>query len=637
MCTTRSSGAPWWNRSFPSQTGRFHVELVARPSANNLDAVVGLSRGAASQWAQLAAIVRFNSAGFVDVRAGNTYRADVAYSYSANVTYFMRLDVDVTAHTYSVWLKTSAAGPYEPIARGYPFRTEQALVPSLDNTAAYLDPSRPGSLSLCDISVVQDDVASGGCMIATAGDGFANAQLAGTTGAMIMHFTAQPSTANMDAVVGFAKGAVDAYDDLAVAVRFWTNGMIEARDGDVYRADEPVPYAAGTKYDFYLVVDIPSKTYSVFVMPRDPYGAHLELARGYKFRTQQQTITALDHTAEIVASATGRIDACAFGDVAPTRLSFARPGTYFVRPLTDGGALLSDDTRTQRLGATGKTIAEIPRGGMSAVDASGNIYIASASGGTLTLSSFTSALAPRWSRTYPANGSVVAMGVYTTGEIAVAVSTWSQPHQLIHIHPNGSEHLRHNLAQYPAMAVGIGRTDYTIAYQLGAGVAVEAHHPDGHLLWQRSWNGAFGVGQMARDPSGGVVFAGVFAETIDFGDGPLEPTEDPDHTALNTFLVALAPTGALRFSKHVYSTFPTGLSTNGSRIAIATRFQGYTPNMELWAFDGSGNQVWSYVPLISIPGSVAVGPSGRIYANLELKIYPGYTWETFPFLFAIDP
>jgi hypothetical protein len=638
VCTTVSAGSPWWNKSFPPQTGRFHVELAVTPSANNLDAVVGLSNGAASQWSQLAATVRFGPAGFIDVRSGNVYRADTAHAYRAGATYFLRFDVDVESHTYSVWLKHAAGGYYGPIARDYPFRTEQGAVASLDTAASYLEPSRPGSLAVCDLKAVRDDINSDGCLISTAGGGFANTQIAGTTGAMMMHFTAKPSTANMDAVIGFANGPVDAYNDMAVSVRFWTNGMIEARDGDVYRANEPVPYAAGKRYDFHAVIDIPSKTYSLFVASLDPYGAYVELARGYKFRTQQQTVTALDRGATVVSSATGRIDTCAFGDGAPRHLSFARAGTYFARPLADGGALISDDTRTQRLGASGKTIAEIPHGGVSAEDASGNIYIARAAGGTLTLRSFTRALAPRWSRTYPANGSVIAMGVYTTGEIAVAVSSWIQPHQLIQIHPDGSEHLRHDLAQYPALAVGIGPADYTIAYQLGAGVAVEAHHPDGRLLWQRSWSGAFSVDHMARDPSGGVVFAGTFQDAVNFGDGPLEPNEDPDGTQLNTFLVALGPTGALRFSKHVQSTYPTGVSSNGSRIAVATRFLGYTANMELWAFDGAGHQVWSYVPgMLGVPGSVAVGSSGRIYANLSLKLYPGWVEQTYPFLLAIDP
>src|SRR5690348_854591 len=62
VCTLVGTSS-WWSQSFPEQVGRFHVELSATPSASNLDAVVGLSNAAATKWASLAAIVRFNPSG----------------------------------------------------------------------------------------------------------------------------------------------------------------------------------------------------------------------------------------------------------------------------------------------------------------------------------------------------------------------------------------------------------------------------------------------------------------------------------------------------------------------------------------------------------------------------------------------
>jgi hypothetical protein len=640
VCTNVSAGSPWWNRSFPSQAasqaGRFHVELTATPSAPNLDAVVGLGRGATSTWSQLAAIVRFNPAGLVDVRAGSTYRADVAYPYYADVTYFIRLDVDLRSRTYSVWLKTVANGSYEPIALDYPFRTEQASIDSLDNAAAYLEPSRPGSLTLCDLTVVQDDTTGDGCMIATAGGRFANAQLAGTTGVMMARLVARPSAAGIDAVIGFANGSVDAYNDLAASIRFYTNNRIEVRDGDVYRADQVVPYTAGTWYDVRAFIDLPSKTYSVIV-GSTASGEYTELARGYRFRPQQQTVTGLDRAAAVISSATGRLDTCGMENVAPPALSLARAGTYFTLPLPGGQALISDDARTQRLDAAGATVAELPRGGMSAVDASGNIYLARASGDTLTVSSYTSGLALRWSRAYAATGPVTAVGVYATGELAVAVGEWSQPRQLIQIYASGTERLRRDLGQ--ATAIAIGPSGYTLAYPLATGAAVEARRPDGSLLWQRTWTGSISVDHMARDPAAGVVFAGTFAGTVDFGDGPLEPFSNPD-SSLNTFLVSLSPTGALRFSRHVYSTYPTGVASNGTRIAIASTAWTQMPYMELRAFDSTGDLVWTYGGVyeeLGFTGAVAVGSTGRIYANMSPKFYPGALAPPWPFLLGFDP
>lgn len=637
VCTTVSASAPWWNTAFPQQSERFHVELTATPSTNSLDAVIGLSQGAAASWTKLAAIVRFNAAGLVDVRSGDEYRADSVYAYRANTKYFIRFDVDLRAHTYSVWLKTFEYSNYMLLARDYRFRTEQATASALDHAAGYLEPDRPGSLELCDLSVVRDDTTADGCIIGAAGGGFANAQIDETTGAMIARFTAAPSATNIDAVVGFGAGAVGAYNDLAAAIRFWTNGRIEARDGDVYRADAPVSYVAGGRYDFRVIVDLPTKTYSVFVAaPSSPY-SFIELARGYRFRPQQQAVTALDHGAAVVSSATGRVEVCQIRNTSPPSLSFAREGWYFTLPLSGGGALISGGARTQRLDAAGRTIAELPRGGVIAVDAAGNIYVASSSGSTLALSSFTSAMAPRWSRTYAAEGAVQAIGVYTTGEIAVAVGA-----QLIQIYSNGAEHLRINLAQFPAEAVALAPCGFAIAYQLGGNVVVEAHQPGGALLWRRSWAGSFTVDTMARDPAGGVVFAGTFHQTVDFGNGPFEPAYIPDGGSLNTYLVVLASDGSLRFSKHLYTTSPTSVASNGGRTVVATVLRTQMSYMELRVFDAGGAQVWSFGGIDSIEGlgasgPVAIGDTGRIYANLGPAFAPGPFPIRWPFLFAFDP
>ena len=641
VCTMVNSGSSWWNKAFPQQSGRFHVELTATPSSDDLDAVVGLSRGTAAQWATLAAIVRFNPSGFIDVRSGSEYRADSEYAYQAGVEYFIRFDVDVQAHTYSVWLKTWEYDRYTPIARDYQFRTEQAAVGALDHAAGFLEPQLPGSLSICDVSVVQDDTTGDGCLRAPAGSGFANAQIAGTSGAMIAHFTATPSDASIDAVFGLANGPVADFADYAAAIRFWTNGRIEARDGDAYRADFPVSYVAGGTYDFWIIVDVPTKTYSVLVaQPGRPY-VFDELARGYRFRTQQQAVPALDHGAAIVDSATGRVEVCAIRNASPQGLAFAREGSFAVRPLPGGGVLISDGTRTQRLDTAGKTIGERPVGGMLAVDAeSGNIYVASAAGGTLTLSSFTGALASRWRRTYAAEGGIHAIGVYDTGQIAVVMGGY-QPTQLIQILQNGAELLRRDLAEPPLSAIAIAPCGYALAYEHDGIVAVEAHRPDGTLLWRRAWSGGFTVAQMARDASG-VVFAGTFNRTIDLGAGPFEPFYPPDGPGQNTYLVALNGDGSLRYAKRLYTVSPTGVAIDDGRAAIATVYLTQMPYMELREFDAVGAEVWDFIGVDrteghGTTGSIALGDNGRLYANLTLTFAPGSPPFRWPFLFAFDP
>src|SRR5439155_1570248 len=69
-----SSGA-WQNVAIPSQAGAFEAQFDAIPTTANMNGVVGLSNGPAADWTNLAAIVRFDSAGTIDARNGGVYAA----------------------------------------------------------------------------------------------------------------------------------------------------------------------------------------------------------------------------------------------------------------------------------------------------------------------------------------------------------------------------------------------------------------------------------------------------------------------------------------------------------------------------------------------------------------------------------
>lgn len=642
VCTDVRVGSAWWNQPFSEQAGRFHVEFVATPSASNIDAVVGLSNGAASGWPKLAAIVRFNPSGMIDARAGNTYRADRAYPYYAGQAYRVRLDVSLTSRTYSVWVSRGGGDYYELVGRDFAFRTEQATVTRLNNVASYLEPSRPGSLQVCGFKTVFDDTTADGCMASSAGSGFANAQVASATGAMAASFAATPSAPNMDGVVGFANGRVDAYNDLAASIRFATNGTIEVRDGDTYRADAVVPYTGGSQYSFHLIADLPTKTYSVLVTNWDTGSGYVEIARGYRFRPQQQGVTLLDHGATVVASTTGAVKVCRTQNTAPPELAFARPGHHVALPLANGEVLISTNARTQRLDAAGRTLTTAPIGGQLAVGSNGNVYVGNVTDGTLMVTALTPALATLWSRTFTVSGDAVrAMGVYITGEIAIAVSQGDRPIQLIRLRSDGSEYTRQNLEQFSTTAIAFSPGRFTIARPLGEGVAIEAYSPDGALLWQRSWSGHFSVSHMAHDPAVGLVFTGEFSSTVNFGDGPLEPRYNPEGSQ-STFLVSLAHNGTLRFSKHVFTTMPRGVASNGNRIALSADRWTQSPWVELHVFDAAGTAIRMYSGVDDPEqnghgGPVAVGPSGRVLATLALKFSPSALAPTWPFLFAFDP
>jgi hypothetical protein len=92
----------------PAATGTFTATFDATPTVSPENAVVGLSSGAATAYGNLACIARFNPTGQIDAYNGTAYGTSTI-NYSANVSYHFRLVVNVTAHTYSVYV-TPAGG-----------------------------------------------------------------------------------------------------------------------------------------------------------------------------------------------------------------------------------------------------------------------------------------------------------------------------------------------------------------------------------------------------------------------------------------------------------------------------------------------------------------------------------------------
>ena len=128
------------------------------------------------------------------------------------------------------------------------------------------------------------------------------------SGTFTASFDATPNTASMDGVVGLSAASADAYSDLAVSARFYTNGVIEALNGSAYAATSQIPYMAGVSYRFRFVVRISSHTYDVFVTPAG--GTEQVIGMNFAFRTEQASVTSLN-TWALVAK-TGTHDVCNF-------------------------------------------------------------------------------------------------------------------------------------------------------------------------------------------------------------------------------------------------------------------------------------------------------------------------------------
>ena len=112
------------------QTGAFEVSFDATPLADQIDAFTGISAMAPREAGDVAAIVRFNEQGTIDVRNGGAFRADQSLAYSANKPYRVRMVIDVKSRTYSVFV-TPPGQPEVSLAKNYAFRSQQAAVRAL--------------------------------------------------------------------------------------------------------------------------------------------------------------------------------------------------------------------------------------------------------------------------------------------------------------------------------------------------------------------------------------------------------------------------------------------------------------------------------------------------------------------------
>jgi hypothetical protein len=147
VCST--SAGSWTAQSFTNQTARFSAEFDATPSALGIDGVAGLSKGAATAYASLAAAVRFNTQNRIDVRDGGAYRADASVPYTAGTKYRFRLVVDPAAKRYSAWVRSGTAAE-QLLASNYAFRTEQAGASALDSLGVL---ATGGSEQVCALAV----------------------------------------------------------------------------------------------------------------------------------------------------------------------------------------------------------------------------------------------------------------------------------------------------------------------------------------------------------------------------------------------------------------------------------------------------------------------------------------------------
>jgi hypothetical protein len=628
-CDVVDAGA-WWNQEFPEQTASFTVELDAAPSADRLDAVVGLSAAEAGSFTELAAIVRFNDAGMIDVRDGSGYRADVPYPYTAGHLYHVQINVVVTAHTYSVAVRDGSAD-YTTIATAYVFRTEQASVNRLNHVAGTVD-STAGSLEVCGVSV---NLATGGtCLTVHAGDGFVSLPVPDAAGYETLVFSAQPSSTDVDAVFGLSAGPATRYSDLATAVRFAPNGTIDVRDGDGYRADISRAYSA-TAARMWMVSDLTTHTYSVFEFFGIPVQADVfEIARQYRFRTEQAGVTHLDHLNAVVDGDHGSAIICATVSV-PSSVMYSREGRWTVAPLANDDAVMTNGTTTTRVDTTGHALATVDAGGRLATDALGNAYLARIANDALTVEKYGPPLALAWrtTSTVATSSSIRALAGLPDGSAAVVVGTFSDPPtvEALRFAPDGS---MASTVTLPGSAVVIDDDRTVTAWNDNGTLRITAYTPQGAVIWERAFTGSAGITAMALEPDHELVFGGQFQNGIDFGSGPLIAPQTEDGS-VNGFVAKLSTTGEHVFSTRLDLNTVSDIATNGVRTALSGTRRTQFFYHQLMVFDAdrapAGNaQLFDN----GRGGPVAMSPSGRIWWSFDEQFY---LFAAFPYMLAYGP
>jgi hypothetical protein len=124
------------NQPFAEQSAQFVAEFDATPLAPTVApvvAVVGFSDDPANSFAQMSTIMRFNRGGTIDAINGRAYDAATAVPYQVGFSYHFRVEVNVPAATYNVFVKPLGSNTFVTIGQGLAFYVPANNVFNLDS------------------------------------------------------------------------------------------------------------------------------------------------------------------------------------------------------------------------------------------------------------------------------------------------------------------------------------------------------------------------------------------------------------------------------------------------------------------------------------------------------------------------
>jgi hypothetical protein len=160
-CVQATAGGGFVNNPFTNQTSSLTFAFDATPSVSLINSTVGLSNGSQSAHTGLAAIARFNSTGTIDARNGGAYAAAAAISYTGGQSYHFRLVVNITAHTYSIFV-TRPGEAERTVGTNFAFRSEQAGVAQLNNWNVWVGSPTGATTNICNVTITGGGGGGGG-------------------------------------------------------------------------------------------------------------------------------------------------------------------------------------------------------------------------------------------------------------------------------------------------------------------------------------------------------------------------------------------------------------------------------------------------------------------------------------------
>ncbi|MDP9338208.1 MAG: choice-of-anchor D domain-containing protein [Acidobacteriota bacterium] len=228
-------------------------------------------------------------------------------------------------------------------------------------------------------------------------------------------YDATPSATTMDAVSGVSYGFANDYTDLAAAARFNLSGTIDARNGSGFTAANYISYSKGVAYHFILDINIPTHTYSAYVVAGS---TQKTIGSNLKFRSEQATANYLNNLGTL--SSTGTLSVC---NVVLSTVSTSSSSSLLLNAsptsLSFGNVSVSSSS-TKNLTLTNASTSSVT---ISKVMVSGAGFTASGSAAGITLS-------PAQTTTVSATFNPSSTGQYS-GSITISCNATNSPASIV--------------------------------------------------------------------------------------------------------------------------------------------------------------------------------------------------------------